>query len=134
MSAVPGAVEPAGAAAEPIEPAGAAVLPPELDLPPEPVAALSTFRAVASDGGPWADQDLSHLVDDLWESWGQVLRGAGMSRDGLAAVVGGYRRELWLWVVGDRIWQQCASGLAGRVLRRLPAPAPAPARAAAPAP
>jgi hypothetical protein len=31
-----------------------------------------------------------------------------------------HRREIWLWGMGDRSWQQVAEGLRGRVLRRLP--------------
>jgi hypothetical protein len=27
---------------------------------------------------------------------------------------------LWLWLLGDRRWEQYASGLAGRVIRRMP--------------
>ena len=34
----------------------------------------------------------------------------------------GYSGELRLWVVGERPWDQCVAGLAGRVRRRLPAP------------
>jgi hypothetical protein len=30
----------------------------------------------------------------------------------------GYRRELWLWLVGERSWGQCVSGLMGRISRR----------------
>jgi hypothetical protein len=33
-----------------------------------------------------------------------------------------YSAELRLWVVGERPWIHCVSGLAGRVRRRLPAP------------
>jgi hypothetical protein len=29
-----------------------------------------------------------------------------------------YARELWLWLVGERTWEQCVSGLGGRLLRR----------------
>jgi hypothetical protein len=29
-----------------------------------------------------------------------------------------YERELWLWLVGERRWQQCAEGLSGRLARR----------------
>ncbi len=36
----------------------------------------------------------------------------------IAAACAGYRRELWLWLAGERTWQQCAGGLAGRISRR----------------
>ena len=35
------------------------------------------------------------------------------------AIVVGYRREIWLWLAGERIWTQCCSGLIGRIGRRL---------------
>ncbi len=38
--------------------------------------------------------------------------------DELVAICAGYERELWLWVVGERKWNQCASGLSGRLARR----------------
>jgi len=44
-----------------------------------------------------------------------------MDRDRFQEIIIGYRRELWLWVMGERTWAQCASGLLGRVQRRLPA-------------
>jgi hypothetical protein len=44
-----------------------------------------------------------------------------MDRDRFQEIVTGYRRELWLWVMGERTWSQCAGGLLGRVQRRLPA-------------
>jgi hypothetical protein len=39
----------------------------------------------------------------------------------LNSVCKGYERELWLWLVGERTWTQCASGLEGRILRRVKA-------------
>jgi hypothetical protein len=35
-----------------------------------------------------------------------------------------YSGELRLWVVGERPWDHCAAGLAGRVRRRLPEGSP----------
>jgi hypothetical protein len=42
-----------------------------------------------------------------------------MSEDELARIVVDYRREIWLWLAGERTWSQCCSGLIGRVGRRL---------------
>ena len=42
----------------------------------------------------------------------------GMGRAELGAVVGGYRREIWLWLTGERTWAQCCAGLIGRARRR----------------
>jgi len=34
------------------------------------------------------------------------------------SVCAGYERELWLWLVGERTWEHCLSGLLGRLQRR----------------
>src|SRR6266540_7382875 len=95
---------------------------PELPLPEEPVALGAETRAVVErslaegaaliDGGEW-------IAEPLWRCWGAALERAGMSRAQLVQIAIGYRRELWFWVMGERTWAQCASGLHGRVLRRL---------------
>ena len=96
-----------------------------LALPEEPVELRRRTRtlieddpvegAAVVDAGAW-------IADPLWADWGPVLDQAGMSRDRFGEIVAGYRRELWLWVMGERTWAQAAGGLLGRVRRRLPAP------------
>ncbi len=54
----------------------------------------------------------------LWASWEPQLQSAGIAQDDLPLLLGGYRREIWLWLMGDRRWQQMAAGLAGRASRR----------------
>ena len=98
-------------------------LAPGLSLPEEPVELRRRTRALVEqdpgqgaailDAGSW-------IVDPLWERWGPALAAAGMDRDRFAGIVAGYRRELWLWVMGERTWAQSAGGLLGRVQRRLP--------------
>lgn len=58
------------------------------------------------------------LGDHLWERWGEELTGVGFDRRGFAEVLGGHRREVWHWLWGDRTWEQCVSGLIGRLSRR----------------
>jgi hypothetical protein len=97
---------------------------PDLPLPEEPVALRAGVRALVEeepergaaliDGAAW-------IADPLWERWGPLLEPAGMSRARFLEVVAGHRRELWLWVMGERTWAHSAGGLAGRVRRRLPA-------------
>jgi hypothetical protein len=97
---------------------------PDLPLPEEPVALRDRVRALVErepergaaliDGAAW-------IADPLWECWGPLLEAAGMSRARFLRVVAGYRRELWLWVMGERVWAHSAGGLLGRVRRRLPA-------------
>ena len=99
----------------------------ELTLPEEPVELRRRTRALVEqdpargaavvDGGAF-------LADPLWERWGPALEAAGLSRDRFGQIVAGYRRELWLWVMGERTWAQSAGGLLGRVQRRLPAGQP----------
>jgi hypothetical protein len=102
---------------------------PGLELPEEPVALGAETRAMVErspgagagliDRGEW-------IVGPLWRCWGAALERAGMSRAQLVQIAVGYRGELWLWVMGERTWAQCASGLRGRVLRRLSPVAPPP--------
>jgi hypothetical protein len=60
------------------------------------------------------------IAEWLWQRW-RILDRHGMDRSAFVALVSGYRREIWLWLMGERTWAQCCSGLAGRVERRLAA-------------
>ena len=94
----------------------------ELLLPPEPEALRAETRALVGrspaegaaliDAGKW-------IAEPLWRSWGAELEAAGMPREQLVRIAGEYRLELWLWLMRERTWAQCASGLRGRVLRRI---------------
>ena len=92
---------------------------PSLHLPSEPDAMLWRTRVMA-------DATLDEVIEKeegvsswLWARW-RVLEAAGLDRDGFGAIVIGYRREIWLWLMGERTWSQCCSGLIGRIERRLP--------------
>jgi len=97
---------------------------PLLEFPEEPVDLRVELRAALLDGGNWRDG----FADDicigvwLWRRWQPVLEPVGCSREEFVDIVVAYRRELWLWLLGDRRWEQYVAGLAGRVVRRLPAP------------
>ena len=65
--------------------------------------------------------EASFVADLLWEDWEQRLEPAGMTHDRFLEISRGYSDEIRLWVVGERPWDHCAAGLAGRVQRRLPA-------------
>lgn len=100
--------------------AGAAA-PLRLHVPDEPVGRRKTWRAAVLGG-----QDLAEVVAGpggvarwLWARW-SVLGSVGMDEEAIAGVATDYRRELWLWMVGDRAWSQCCSGLIGRIARRFP--------------
>jgi hypothetical protein len=95
---------------------------PTLTLPEEPKALKSMARTLL-DQAPETGLPLvvagEWLAGPLWVSWGDVLAERGMDRDQFGQIVAGYGNELRLWVVGERPWQHCFSGLAGRVERRL---------------
>lgn len=93
-----------------------------LEVPPEPAELRAELRQALLGGAEWTERfgaDLG-IGAYFWEQWGGVLEPAGMRRAVFTEVVAGYRRELWYWLLGDRIWTQTASGLAGRLVRRLP--------------
>ena len=100
---------------------------PGLSLPEEPVELRRRTRALVEQdperGAATVDAG-AFIADPLWERWGPALEAAGMDRGRFDSIVTGYRRELWLWVMGERTWAQSAGGLLGRVQRRLPAGQP----------
>jgi hypothetical protein len=93
---------------------------PVLHLPDEP-----TVRAEGWLGSVLNGEDLERVLtkDDgivpwLWTRW-RSLAGAGLGEEDLGQIVLGYRREVWLWLAGERTWAQCCSGLIGRITRRI---------------
>ena len=95
-----------------------------LPLPDEPTdlkAEARTLLEESPEEGSHLIADAAFVSDLLWEVWGGELEGAGMGYDGFLEISRSYAGELRLWVVGERPWDHCAAGLAGRLLRRLPA-------------
>lgn len=93
-----------------------------LHVPDEPELRRAAWREQLAAGEP-RDAVLGAdgaVADWLWSRWA-VLAGAGMDRAAFGAQVHAYRRELWLWLHGDRTWEQCCAGLVGRLHRRLDA-------------
>lgn len=92
-----------------------------LSIPTEPTRLRAQTRSLAEQRPEEAAARLAEgewLADRLWRLWGPQLRSRGMRRREFVAVVRGYRQELWFWVMGERTWDQAASGLAGRAGRR----------------
>jgi hypothetical protein len=95
---------------------------PRLDVPEEPEELRVALRDELLAGGDWR----SGFSDDiclgvwLWGRWRAALEPAGCSREDFVTIVMSTRREVWLWLLGDRRWEQYVTGLAGRVVRRLP--------------
>ena len=87
----------------------------------EPVELRDRLRVLAAAA---PDQVRFTLVDEVahlaTSRVGHSFVDRGTELD-VNAVCKGYERELWLWLVGERTWAQCASGLEGRFSRRLKA-------------
>jgi hypothetical protein len=92
----------------------------KLHLPDEPTVRAEAWLAQVLDGQDLADVLAAPdgLTNWLWARW-STLASAGMSQETFAAIVREYRRELWLWLAGERTWVQACSGLLGRVGRRV---------------
>jgi hypothetical protein len=93
-----------------------------LPLPDEPQALKALTRTLleqAPDEGLPLVLAGDWMADPLWERWGETLERGGIDRAQFGEIVAGYANELRLWVVGERPWEQAASGLIGRVARRL---------------
>jgi hypothetical protein len=94
-----------------------------LPLPEEPSGLRAETRALLEESpeeGTRIVEDAAFVTALFWEEWGERLEGAGMGYERFLAVTRGYAGELRLWVVGERTWEHCVTGLAGRVRRRLP--------------
>jgi hypothetical protein len=97
-----------------------------LDHPEEPVEMRDALRDALLGGADWR----AGFSDDvcvglwLWERWRPALEPVGLDREAFVEIIISYRRELWLWLMRERLWDQCVAGLAGRVARRLPQPQP----------
>jgi hypothetical protein len=97
-----------------------ATSPPTLHVPDEPTVRAEAWLAKVLDGNDLATvlRADDGFVPWLWSRW-STLGGVGVTPEEFADIVVGYRREIWLWLAGERIWTQCCSGLIGRVSRRI---------------
>jgi hypothetical protein len=88
----------------------------------EPGELRLVVRQALLDGADWRDtfSGETGIGGVLWEKWSPALQAAGMDRGAFLDVVVGYGRELWLWAMGERQWNEFVTGLSGRVSRRLP--------------
>jgi hypothetical protein len=92
---------------------------PSLHVPDEPSAARDRWAAQVLDGHDLVEviEAPGGLGDWLWDRW-RVLLAVGVDRASLGRLLSGYRREVWLWMAGERTWDQCCAGLIGRIGRR----------------
>ena len=89
-------------------------------VPDEPTVRAERWLAAVLDGRELETvlTEADGVVAWLWTRW-RYLASAGLDEDELRAIVLGYRREVWLWLAGERTWAQCCSGLIGRITRRI---------------
>jgi hypothetical protein len=95
-----------------------------LPLPEEPTELRAKTRTLLDESpeeGQRTIADATFVAERLWNDWAAPLEDAGLSHDRFLEISRGYAAELRLWVAGERPWDHCAAGLAGRVWRRLPA-------------
>jgi len=92
----------------------------DLHMPDEPIVRAEAWLRAVHDG-----EDIETVLTGadgvstwLWSRW-RSLGAAGIDQAALTAIVSDYRRELWLWLAGERTWAQCCSGLIGRLTRRV---------------
>ena len=92
---------------------------PALHVPDEPTVRAAAWLAAVLDGDDLTDvlRADDGLVPWLWSRW-STLSKVGLTRAEFEDIVIGYRRKIWLWLAGERIWTQCCSGLVGRMGRR----------------
>lgn len=53
----------------------------------------------------------------LWQAWGTELGAGGADLSALGAAAAALGREVWLWVMGEREWDELAGLLYGRAVR-----------------
>jgi hypothetical protein len=95
----------------------------ELNLPEEPTELRAETRSLLEDSPAEGIRLVNAgypLVDLLWEEWSAELEETGVARERFSEITRGYASEIRLWAMGERPWEHCVAGLAGRVLRRLP--------------
>jgi hypothetical protein len=95
---------------------------PALGSPDEPLGLKALLRAgVGEDPAAGRVVALAELAAMLWHDWEEALAPFGMDEATFASIIAGATNEVWLWVMGDRPFDQLVASIAGRTVRRLPA-------------
>lgn len=95
----------------------------KLSTPEEPTGLKADTRALLEESpeeGTRVINDAGFVAVPLWDEWGDAFEAAGVNYERFLEISRGYADELRLWVFGERTWNHCAAGLAGRVSRRVP--------------
>ena len=90
-----------------------------LDLA-EPTALRQRLRDLARTDTETAQSEANRLLAAwIWRRWHDELVPYGCAPRDLRALLARDRRDLWLWVMGDRPFPQLIEGIVGRTMRRL---------------
>jgi hypothetical protein len=94
---------------------------PALAIPDEPLELKTLLRAAVGEDPPAGRVvALAEVAALLWHDWAEALVPAGMDETTFDAIVAGATNEVWLWVMGDRPYDQLVASIAGRTIRRTP--------------
>ena len=85
----------------------------------EPLELRDQMRALAALAPSQVRSRLREAVAELAAAAFRAVFEIDEVEIDLEAACRSYQRELWLWLVGERTWAQCLSGLEGRFSRRL---------------
>ena len=88
-------------------------------VPPEPAGLRASLQALALDHpaaavGAAADRVAGALAE---AAAGEVVC-LCIGPAALRSAARSYKREIWLWVMGERRWEQTAESIVGRAARR----------------
>jgi hypothetical protein len=92
---------------------------PVLEAPEEPLELKALLRAAVGES-PVAGREvaLSNVTELFWGEWQDSLAAFAVDEVQFAAIVAGATNEVWLWVMGDRPFEQLVASIAGRTIRR----------------
>jgi hypothetical protein len=92
---------------------------PALPVPDEPLELKTLLRAAVGEDPPAGRVvALAEVAALLWRDWEGALVPAGVDETAFDEIVAGATNEVWLWVMGDRPYDQLVASIAGRTIRR----------------
>jgi hypothetical protein len=92
---------------------------PALPIPDEPLELKTLLRAAVGEDPPAGRVvALAEVAAMLWRDWEEQLVPAGVDETTFDEIVAGATKEVWLWVMGDRPYDQLVASIAGRTIRR----------------
>jgi hypothetical protein len=90
-----------------------------LEVPDEPLELRALLRAAVGES-PVAGREvaLSNVTELFCGEWHDALAVFAVDEEQFGAIVAGATNEVWLWVMGDRPFDQLVASIAGRTIRR----------------